>query len=77
MPLLERATAMFHVALGHTYPEDTGADWDSNIHCDMVMQNCSIEVDCAYIMKDGKFVPELLPTPKVIPTHQTSQPVVL
>lgn len=49
-----------HVAVGHPYPKETGADWDSNIHCDMVMRECNIYVDGLQIMERGKFAPEII-----------------
>jgi leucyl aminopeptidase (aminopeptidase T) len=45
-----------HVAVGHTYPNDTGADWDCDPHMDMIIQKTTIEVDGKTIMKDGKFL---------------------
>ena len=48
-----------HVAVGHPYPKETDADWDSGVHCDMVMGECDIYVDGVQIMDKGKFIPEL------------------
>jgi len=44
-----------HVAFGNPYPEFTGADWDANIHVDVIPTSCTIEVDGRVIMRDGKF----------------------
>ena len=44
-----------HVAVGHPYPKETGADWDSEVHCDMVMRECNIFVEGVQIMKKGVF----------------------
>jgi aminopeptidase len=45
-----------HVAFGHGYPEKSGSDWNSDVHVDAVLRNCTIEVDSKPIMIDGKFV---------------------
>ncbi len=45
-----------HIAFGSPYPEETGADWDSEGHIDGVMKNTTIYVDGGMIMKDGKFL---------------------
>ena len=45
-----------HVAFGHGYPDKTGSDWNSDVHVDAVLKNCTIEVDGNPIMIDGKFV---------------------
>ena len=45
-----------HVAFGHGYPQKTGSDWDSNVHVDAVLCNCTIIVDKkTVIMKEGQF----------------------
>ncbi|HEV2661687.1 MAG TPA: hypothetical protein VGU68_13850, partial [Ktedonobacteraceae bacterium] len=44
-----------HVAFGNPYPEFTGADWDAQIHVDVIPTSCTIEVDGREIMRDGKF----------------------
>lgn len=44
-----------HVAFGNPYPEFTGADWNANIHVDVIPTNCTIEVDGREIMRAGKF----------------------
>jgi aminopeptidase len=44
-----------HVAFGNPYPEFTGADWDAQIHVDVIPTNCTIEVDGQIIMRDGQF----------------------
>lgn len=45
-----------HVAIGHGYPPETGADWWSDAHADAVMKNPTIKVDGKIIMRDGKFL---------------------
>ncbi len=45
-----------HVAFGHEYPEKTGSDWNSDIHVDAVLRNCTITVENKVIMKDEKFL---------------------
>jgi leucyl aminopeptidase (aminopeptidase T) len=44
-----------HIAVGHPYPNETGADWDSDVHCDMVMRNCHIFIENKELMRNGKF----------------------
>lgn len=44
-----------HVAFGNPYPEFTGADWNANIHVDVIPARCTIEIDGREIMRDGKF----------------------
>ncbi len=45
-----------HVAFGNSYPQFTGADWDAQIHVDVIPSRCTIEVDGRVIMRDGEFV---------------------
>jgi len=45
-----------HIALGHPFPDMTGADWNCEVHLDMVILKTTIEVDGKLIMKDGKFL---------------------
>jgi leucyl aminopeptidase (aminopeptidase T) len=45
-----------HVAFGHPYPEETGADWDCPSHCDGVATRSTVKVDGQYLMRDGAFV---------------------
>ena len=45
-----------HIAVGHPYPEKTGADWDAQSHLDMVIPNTTIVIDGKKIMEDGKFL---------------------
>ncbi len=45
-----------HVAVGHTYPKRTGADWDSRVHCDAVLQSPTVVADGKKIMEDGRYM---------------------
>lgn len=45
-----------HLSLGHGYPEKTGSDWSSDGYLDMVLKNCTVQVDDDFIMKQGKFL---------------------
>ncbi|MDQ6747841.1 MAG: aminopeptidase [Candidatus Dormibacteraeota bacterium] len=45
-----------HIAFGHPYTAETGADWDAPSHCDVVSSRATIKVDGAYLMRDGQFV---------------------
>ncbi len=49
-----------HIAVGDPLGEDTGAEWKSDVHCDMVMRDCDVYVDGKTIMSKGKFIPEIL-----------------
>jgi len=46
----------FHFAVGHTYPDRTGVDWDSTVHCDAVIQRPTIVIDGKLLMKDGAYL---------------------
>jgi len=45
-----------HIAVGNSYPEETGAPFYSKAHCDFVITNTNIFVDGKLIMKEGKFL---------------------
>jgi aminopeptidase len=45
-----------HIAFGHPYTAETGADWDAPSHCDVVSSRATIRVDGEYLMRDGEFV---------------------
>ena len=45
-----------HLALGSPYPTKTGADWDSQAHCDGILRNPTIVVDGQTIMETGRFL---------------------
>ncbi len=45
-----------HVAFGDPYGKQTGADWKSDHHIDVIPTQCTIDVDARRIMVDGKFV---------------------
>lgn len=49
-----------HVAFGNPYPHETGADWSSKVHVDVIPIHCAIAMDGQFIMRDGKFDYELL-----------------
>ena len=49
-----------HVAFGNPYPDETGADWTSQVHVDVIPLNCTITMDGQLLMRDGKFDYELL-----------------
>lgn len=44
-----------HVAFGNPIGYQTGADWTSDVHVDVVPTNCTITVDGKKIMKNGFF----------------------
>jgi leucyl aminopeptidase (aminopeptidase T) len=45
-----------HIAFGHPYTAETGADWDAPSHCDVVSSRATIKVDGEYLMRNGEFV---------------------
>jgi aminopeptidase len=45
-----------HVAFGNPMGYETGADWSSDVHVDVVPVNCTIYLDDKMIMKDGGFL---------------------
>jgi len=49
-----------HVAFGNPYPTETGANWSSPLHVDVIPLRCTIEMDGEIIMTDGKFDYEML-----------------
>lgn len=49
-----------HVAFGNPYPEETGADWSSTVHVDVIPVRTTIVVDGEEIMRDGRFSPTLV-----------------
>jgi aminopeptidase len=44
-----------HVAFGNPYPEETGADWNSAIHVDVIPTDVTIVVDGQTLMEHGEF----------------------
>jgi len=44
-----------HVAFGNPSPYETGADWTSEVHVDVVPVNCTIYLDGKMIMENGNF----------------------
>jgi len=44
-----------HIAFGDPLPEITGANWMASTHIDVIPTDCTIKVDGAVIMRDGKF----------------------
>jgi leucyl aminopeptidase (aminopeptidase T) len=52
-----------HLAFGSPYPSETGAQWHSPVHIDVIPIRCSVDVDGETIMRDGRFDYELLGVP--------------
>lgn len=48
-----------HIAFGDPYPRETGADWEANVHVDVIPTDCDIWVDGVQIMANGEFSAEL------------------
>lgn len=49
-----------HVAFGDPYAAETGADWSSPHHMDVIPTECSIELDGEIVMEEGVFVDSVL-----------------
>ena len=49
-----------HVAFGNPIAYQTGADWQSDVHVDVVPTDCTITVDGKTIMYQGTFIPGIL-----------------
>ncbi|MEK7624602.1 MAG: aminopeptidase [Patescibacteria group bacterium] len=45
-----------HIAFGSPYPDETGANWDSDGHLDGVIKKSTVYVDGKMLMKNGKFL---------------------
>jgi leucyl aminopeptidase (aminopeptidase T) len=52
-----------HIAFGNPYAHETGADWASNVHVDVIATHCTITVDNRTLMRDGHFDYSLLNMP--------------
>lgn len=48
-----------HVALGHPFPEETGADWVADIHLDFVLAGASVSVDGDCLIDNGSYVADI------------------
>ncbi|MEU6663120.1 aminopeptidase [Streptomyces sp. NPDC046821] len=44
-----------HIAFGHPFPEYTGADWESPVHVDMVVEQPTVHVDDTAVLTDGRY----------------------
>ncbi len=44
-----------HIAFGDSYAHQTGANWSSAIHVDVIPTQCTITVDGRVIMREGQF----------------------
>ena len=45
-----------HLAFGGSYPEETGAKWDSDSHIDCVIKKPTVYLDGEIIMRRGKYI---------------------
>jgi aminopeptidase len=52
-----------HIAFGSPYPSETGAQWQSPVHIDLIPVRCTIEIDGEIVMTDGRFDYEMLGVP--------------
>ena len=53
--LLDEKIPGIHVAMGEPSGSETGADWTSEVHVDMVPTDCTVLLDGQLLLKDGKF----------------------
>lgn len=49
----------FHVTLGHTAPEHTGASWTCDVEVPLLMRRADVDFEGTPILRAGRFVPEL------------------
>ena len=54
--LLQDEKARVHIAFGDPYPDETGANWQSSTHVDMLLERCDVSVDGRALMRSGKYV---------------------
>ena len=52
-----------HLAFGSPYPSETGAQWQSPLHIDVIPVGCTAKLDGEMIMKDGRFDYDMLGVP--------------
>lgn len=58
-----------HIAFGDPYPDETGAQWSSPVHVDLVTTRATITIDGEVIMRDGRFdLDRLQPEPEGKPS---------
>lgn len=50
-----------HVAFGDPYGHLTGADWQSDVHVDVIPFGVDVDVDGVPLLRDGSFVPGVVP----------------
>ncbi|MGW4201765.1 aminopeptidase [Streptomyces sp. NPDC004726] len=44
-----------HIAFGHPFPEYTGADWESPVHVDMVVERPTVHADGLAVLAAGQY----------------------
>ncbi|MFE4664457.1 aminopeptidase [Streptomyces sp. NPDC056716] len=44
-----------HIAFGHPFPEFTGADWESPVHVDMVVERPTVRADGLTVLTEGAY----------------------
>lgn len=50
----------FHLSLGHTCPEVTGATWDSDVEIPLLARRANVTIDGEPVLSAGKFPPAAL-----------------
>src|SRR5690606_9040148 len=46
----------YHLALGHTCPEHTGASWTSDVEVPLLVRRADVDVEGAPILRNGRYV---------------------
>ncbi|MFF5242889.1 aminopeptidase [Streptosporangium sp. NPDC000095] len=57
-----------HIAFGHPFPQYTGADWESPVHLDLVLERPSVRVDGHTVLDSGRYAsadPPLFLSPRL------------
>ncbi|MHB1907665.1 MAG: aminopeptidase [Nitrososphaerales archaeon] len=54
--LLQDEKARPHIAFGNPYPDETGANWTSKTHVDLLLEQCNVTVDGRKIMEKGNYI---------------------
>ena len=49
-----------HLAFGDPYGSQTGADWTSTTHVDVLTRDCNVWIDDEKVIEKGKYLLEVL-----------------
>jgi leucyl aminopeptidase (aminopeptidase T) len=53
-----------HLAFGDPYGSQTGADWKSTTHVDVLTRDCNVWIDDEQVIEKGKYLLEALGVPR-------------